>query len=556
MSSRWPPFPRWFPALLVAVAPALLTVPGCDDPGPPVTTARAGGRAALATGGATSGTEPRAALAGAAGLPSSPPAGAGGPQLEGDQPPQPSLARPAASAPNRTDSAPRVYAKSRFVWVWPRPDASSEWIGFLWLGGSAALRDEEPVPGAACPAYYPIEPVGWVCVDDEKATLNSRDPFLEAARPYAPNVASAWPHRYGESLGLQRYRTLPDEVHQRQREGGFRAQMARVERALTGEVAPILEGVNLSPAPSRSIFLPDAPRGMHEPRSRLKYRSTVAWSTETFAHGRSWLLSGDLMWVPKDRVKVYPKVTFQGVELGEDVRLPIAFFREGERPRFRRDETGRWLREPGSYPRLGWVKLTGRTARDGKKTYLETGEGLWVQQADAVVPTLRTTTPWGADVGKPDTTDLAPRGRQTWLEVSVWGGWLVAYEGTRAVYATMVSPGRGGTPVGKRDPLETASTPTGRFKITGKFRTATMEAPNEYIHSDVPWTQNFSGPHALHGAYWHNDWGKLKSAGCINVSPLDGKWLFDFTEPAVPAGWHGVRWRPSAGPATTLIVGR
>ena len=42
--------------------------------------------------------------------------------------------------------------------------------------------------------------------------------------------------------------------------------------------------------------------------------------------------------------------------------------------------------------------------------------------------------------------------------------------------------------------------------------------------------------------------------GCINFSPKDGKWLFEFTEPPVPAGWHGVRWLPHLEPATVLIV--
>jgi lipoprotein-anchoring transpeptidase ErfK/SrfK len=105
-----------------------------------------------------------------------------------------------------------------------------------------------------------------------------------------------------------------------------------------------------------------------------------------------------------------------------------------------------------------------------------------------------------------------------------------------------------------KDPIETASTPTGSFPISGKFATATMEAPGEFIHSDVPWSQNFSGPHVLHGAYWHNEWGNLKSGGCVNVSPEDGRWLYGFTEPEVPEGWHGVRWLPRLGPATTLVI--
>jgi hypothetical protein len=179
-----------------------------------------------------------------------------------------------------------------------------------------------------------------------------------------------------------------------------------------------------------------------------------------------------------------------------------------------------------------------------------------VKEEDAVVPKPWSKTPWGAAVGEPDVTRYQPKGRKTWHEVSVFGGWLIAYEGTEPVFVTLISPGRGGTPVEGKDPIETASTPTGRFNITGKFATATMEAPHELVHSDVPWTQNFSGPHALHGAYWHDDWGELKSGGCINVSPIDGMWLYSFTEPAVPVDWHAVRWNPKSEPSTTLMVHR
>ena len=173
----------------------------------------------------------------------------------------------------------------------------------------------------------------------------------------------------------------------------------------------------------------------------------------------------------------------------------------------------------------------------------------------AVIPTPRDTTPWQAPIGKPDETGNARSGRATWLEASILGGWLVAFEGTRAVYATMISAGRGGKPHPDKDPLETASTPTGWFPIGGKFKTATMNSSSTpIVHMDVPWTQNFSGPHAIHSAYWHDDWGSLKSAGCVNVSPKDGKWLFEFTEPDVPEGWHGVRYVARYGGGSTLFI--
>ncbi|MCH2110785.1 MAG: L,D-transpeptidase, partial [Polyangiaceae bacterium] len=157
--------------------------------------------------------------------------------------------------------------------------------------------------------------------------------------------------------------------------------------------------------------------------------------------------------------------------------------------------------------------------------------------------------------GEKDTTGRQRKGRATWIEASILGGWLVAFEGTRPVYATMISAGRGGAPHQGKKPIATASTPVGRFGIGGKFRTATMDSSSTpIVHADVPWTQNFSGPHAIHSAYWHNDWGQLKSAGCVNVSPRDGRWLFEFSEPDVPEDWHGVRYNPKYGGSTLLIL--
>jgi hypothetical protein len=180
----------------------------------------------------------------------------------------------------------------------------------------------------------------------------------------------------------------------------------------------------------------------------------------------------------------------------------------------------------------------------------ETTEGYWFDAAEAVLPEVNETPPWGDDPRR------EPEGRQTWIEVSILGGWLMAYEGTKPVFVTLMSPGRGGPPVRGKPTLETASTPTGTFKITGKFVTATMIAPNDLVHSAVPWAQNFSGPYALHGAYWHNDWGHRKSGGCVNVSPEDGRFLFQFTEPQIPEGWHGVRWLPKREAATTFVARR
>jgi len=115
---------------------------------------------------------------------------------------------------------------------------------------------------------------------------------------------------------------------------------------------------------------------------------------------------------------------------------------------------------------------------------------------------------------------------------------LVAYEGERAVYATLVSTGEHGL----GDPEESRSTKRGIFRIHTKHVTATMDsdaAGEEFELRDVPYVQYFEDGYALHGAYWHDMFGQPKSHGCINLAPEDARRLFFWTEPSVPAGWHG-----------------
>src|SRR6202042_2522332 len=88
---------------------------------------------------------------------------------------------------------------------------------------------------------------------------------------------------------------------------------------------------------------------------------------------------------------------------------------------------------------------------------------------------------------RPAMLEAMTGGRKTWLDVSILGGTLVAYEGDVPVFATLISPGRGGIPEGGKDPLETASTPTGTFRVDGKFVTATMVSSTNdlLVHTEV-----------------------------------------------------------------------
>jgi hypothetical protein len=457
------------------------------------------------------------------------------------------------------DGSPRVYALTRNVWIQPKPSSADSWVGFLWFGSSVRLREPGAASGPGCRgAWYAVEPRGYVCVDDERATLDPNHPVVQGLTPHSPQLDSPWPHRYGESIDLQRYLELPGERTQRAREWYYRGHQALLARARAGDTVEALLGIDVSLPPQAELLLPPLPRTLRMDRDRLKPRSTVAWSREQLHNGRSFLLASDLTWVPKDRVKAYPTVTFKGVHLGREANLPLAFFRGRARPSYTQSANGEFEPNEHLFPRLSWVELSGRSEQRGSDTYLETRQpGIFVLESDAVLPKLAAATPWGTALDAAQDAAAPSRGRATWIEVSIMGGWLLAYEGRTPVFTTLVSAGRGGPPHGDVEPIETASTPVGRFKITGKFATATMVAPTELVHSEVPWAQNFSGPHALHAAYWHDGWGELKSGGCLNVSPIDGHWLFrEFTEPHVPPGWHGVRWLAQLEPATTLIVRR
>ncbi len=418
---------------------------------------------------------------------------------------QPSAA-PASVAPAPVAAGPRVYAKTRFVWIRPEPDASKQWIGYLWTGESAQLVSGKPVYGPGCMYWYAVEPFGYVCVDGLRATLDKEDAGFQAVQRHAADLSSAWPHQYGEAKSLTRLLSLQG-----------------------------------SP-----LAFPGLPNSVHDSRTKLSSGSTVAYSSELTVGAESFLLGADLSYVPKSRVTPLPRHEFKGVELGRETKLPLAFFRGKARPKFRR-VAGALRETSDTFPRLSHVALTGERAELEGEKFLETQEGSFVRESDAVVPKPSSKPPWG---------DTTPKGRGTWLEVSVTQGWLIAYEGETPVFTTLVSPGRGGPAKVGEDPIPEARTPLGSFPISGKFATATMEAPGNLIHTAVPWTQNFSGPHALHSAYWHDDWGAYKSGGCINLSPLDGKRIFEWSEPQLPAGWHGVRWLPWRGPATTIVVHR
>jgi hypothetical protein len=358
-----------------------------------------------------------------------------------------------------------------------------------------------------CAQVRAIAPRGFLCADGDAATLDEHDAVWLALREHAPDYGAPLPYSYGESRGARRHRTLA--------------------------------GVTDPPWPATLL----------DAHAAIAPRSTVAWLGETEADGTSWLRASDMSFIRKDRVTPFEPPTFHGLLLGKDVKLPVAFFKRVPHAKYRREGDDRLVATKETWPRLDWVALTGRMEKHGRVAFWETREdGVWLDARDAAVVAPEATPPEGPHA--------------TWIEVAALGGWLVAFEGETPVFATLISAGKLGAarPDPDREPHQpAATTPIGTFRIREKLVTATLQSDlddgTEFVHAEVPWSQRFYDKYLLHTAYWHDQWGEGHSGGCVNLSPPDAKWLFEWTAPKVPEGWHSVKAQDGdEKPATVVVI--
>lgn len=163
-----------------------------------------------------------------------------------------------------------------------------------------------------------------------------------------------------------------------------------------------------------------------------------------------------------------------------------------------------------------------------------------LEQADGVTWVMIGRDEWIEDrvIGRITPNPVAPQGVDNgrWIEINLEEQAMLVYDQNRLVYATLVSTG-----------VEPFFTRPGLFKIEIKKEAETMQGSFEADRSDfyylqnVPWTMYFDQARALHGAYWHTLFGYPQSHGCVNLSPGDAHWLFDW---AVQGDWVYV-WDPS-----------
>ncbi len=250
----------------------------------------------------------------------------------------------------------------------------------------------------------------------------------------------------------------------------------------------------------------------------------VGASEERDAHSEHWVLTNHGKWIASRELGPAHPFAFEGVTL--EGAVDVGWVSVDRANVYSASKNG---------------KVAGtRVLREVVHTFEQAGEGTaamvrvtpdaespgWMRARDLIRPTASP---------PPDEAGGSAL-RDKWIDVDTQTQTLVAYEGTRPVFATLVSTGKGarGTPTATR---------LGTHRIWVKLVSTNMgnleneDADEHYSIEDVPWVQFFDKAIALHGAFWHRDFGHVHSHGCVNLAPRDAAWLFHFTGPHLPRGW-------------------
>jgi len=412
----------------------------------------------------------------------------------------------------------RKLAGGREPEVLARPDSSAPFIGTVAPGTRLSIRGEllaETTGTCYSRRWLAVQPLGWICADHGKPT--DAPPTTEPLYQIVPGERV--PYRY---VMVYAKEPLP--------------MWASLDDLKAG----------------------------NEPERQLSRGDTVAIEKTVKHQGQTYYQSVEGKVLPI-RGTYTPEATstWHGILIDEKVPLPFGWIYGGG---------VKAQAEPGQGPVL--ATLSRRTRVDileeatvkGRK-YLKVRVSA-VQQssfpvataplpppADATVPPAPSAVPapeavpstppavpneppvyWVA-AGAVNKVRLRPRppgvSSIQWFDADLGEQVLTAYEGDKPVYATLVSSGRNN------------ATPLGNYPVWARVTAITMKSQpyddNPYFVNMVPWSTFFQAHNAIHGAYWHDRFGGIKSHGCINVSPLDARFVFEWLNPKVPPGWTSLR---------------
>ncbi|WP_437895964.1 L,D-transpeptidase [Sorangium sp. So ce124] len=276
------------------------------------------------------------------------------------------------------------------------------------------------------------------------------------------------------------------------------------------------------------------------PDAQLEPGFAVAIVEERIEGGARYGRTNSGFWLPMRDLGPVRAFAFHGVDVAPGAaEIATAWVVSERAPLYTRTGAG-FTRTEESKVRFEVVPyLEEAQGASGKLARIAEGDvAAWISTRDLRRPA----------VAPPPEVDVEAGER--WIDVERSTQTLVAYEGRRPVFATLVSTGKGA-------PGSQRATPAGTFRIWAKLLTSDMDnledeaAERYYRIEDVPYVQYFSKGIGLHGAFWHRSFGQVRSHGCVNLAPLDAQRLFWWTSPRLPAGWTAVL--PTAHEPGTVV---
>lgn len=407
-------------------------------------------------------------------------------------------------------------------------------LGWLRIGGHVRVRGEPVRTDDCASGWVEIRPRGWVCMG---AGLEVTDEPPDAASEIAPDLETPLPYAYYyvSERQVPEWFQLPSREDQRTAEAHALRYLALLDAGDTRLAERLRAGT-----------LPDEPAPPPEVSRFLDHGFFVAGNGVEVRSRRRFVRTTRGTYVKESQLEPRTGHSFHGVELGGEgaPSLPVAWAIRAARVLVRSvDGTGaeRMENDEAYEPierlsRVDWL----RRERIGEGSYHV------VRMPDGQERFVRD---WFLTVAEPREPLGGVAEDEPWVHVDLSSQTLVMYRGATPFYATLVSSG-----------LEGHDTPEGEFTIHRKMVTDTMADPgsdlgdDRYRIEDVPWTQYFEGSIALHGAFWHAQYGIVHSHGCVNLSPADARFVFQHTWPDIPEGWHGVSTDRGTGFSGSRVV--
>ncbi len=174
----------------------------------------------------------------------------------------------------------------------------------------------------------------------------------------------------------------------------------------------------------------------------------------------------------------------------------------------------------------------------GNNAATQVGVNRTAVQQDTAVPTYEASLwyvapPAAYQPGTRTAPSGAPISQAKWIEIDLSAQHLWAWQYDQVVFGTAVSTGTYLHP-----------TPAGTFHIYAKYvaddmRGGTPGTPEYYYLPAVPYTMYFYQAYAIHGTYWHANFGVPMSHGCVNLPTPAAEWIYYWAPIGTTVWIHG-----------------